>query len=658
MKKSVKISLRKLFEKGIYKTIFKNFSTKKSIEKWGNTISLKNSFKKSGIALIAFIYFFTCHAFPQNSTHNIEVIADVDVPTVLVGEDVTYTVTVKGANLPDNISPIVEGLDAPGLSLISTARQRTLLSGSSVTIIINGKTIKQDKNAEEIVQFTYILRPQRPGGFKIGPASVLVGGQTYKSNIVTFDVSTQPIAPTGVTGRAPVFLHAEISPKQLFVGESVVAKFYLFAEPDHEITDLGRYELPKFEGFMKTDIEPPNKYKVVQQFLGNKPYNTIYLGRILLFPIKAGKLTISSMKIEYLERQRAGTHPFFGPQYREYKDILESEPVTIEALPLPGEGKPINFSGAVGRFSMKVNLGNSNIKVGESVNLELTIEGIGNLESTNLPTLNFPPEFQSYPPEKQDQRSVISEEVHSVRTIKYILIPQKEGTYSLGPIEFSYFDPLEHSYKTLQMSVPTITVAPSAGNIPSTFSIKPYEDVQSLGKDIRYIKPDTDSLEDQSMLFYQTEWYLAIHVIPLFFLGGAVLLNRRKTKLKTDKAFSRRISALPSVRKKLKYAEDSARSGKYEEFYQQLSSAILNFIADMMNLKAAGLTSEEIKTKLRERGADEKIIKNITNLLNRCDECRYTLSSIHKEKMKEDLKETQNLIKALVPLLSVEKTKK
>lgn len=611
--------------------------------------SLKKCFQKLLLSAILILSLFSSLVFPQSSAQNIEVTAEVDSPTALVGEDITYTVTVKGANLPDNISPNVEGLDTPGLLLISTAQQRSLLSGSSFTIIINGKTIKQDKNAEEILQFAYVLRPQRPGGFRIGPATVTIGGQTYKSNVVTFDVSTQPTAPSGVSGRAPVFLHAEVNPTRTFVGESILVKFYLFAEPDHEIVDLGRFELPKLDGFMKTDLETPNKYKVIQQMLGNKPYNAIYLGRMILFPINAGRLTVGSMKMEYLERQIAGTNPFFGPQYRQYQGMLESAPVPIEVLPLPADGKPANFSGAVGKFTMKARLDRTTIVAGESVNLEITIEGTGNLESTNLPTLNLPAEFQSYPPEKQDQRTVIGEQVHSTRTIKYILIPQKEGAYPLGTVEFSYFDLQEGVYKNLQTPLPTITVNPS-GTISTAFSVKPLEEIQTLGKDIQYIKPDAEFLENQATPFYKTKWYVAIHVIPLFLLGGAFLLNRRKTKLKTDEAFSRRISALPSAKKRLKRAEDFAKRGTHADLYQELSEVILNFIADMMNLKSAGLTTEDIRIKLAEIGANEEIIGNVMSLLNRCDEARYGLFSVSKEKLKKDLKETQNLIKTLAGL--------
>ena len=112
----------------------------------------------------------------------ISVKAEVDPEQTLVGQVVTYSLTITGSNLPDSIAPEVPGFDAPGLQVIANRQNRSMMSGSSFTIVINGKTVRQDKNAEEQVVIEYVLRPMKTGSFRIGPASVDIGGNNYKSN--------------------------------------------------------------------------------------------------------------------------------------------------------------------------------------------------------------------------------------------------------------------------------------------------------------------------------------------------------------------------------------------------------------------------------------------------------------------------------------------
>ena len=127
---------------------------------------------------------------------------------------------------------------------------------------------------------------------------------------------------------------------------------------------------------------------------------------------------------------------------------LFSEPQTIRVLPLPTQNVPESFGGAVGEFSLKVNAGPTNVAVGDPLTLKVQITGRGRLEAVTLPPQPQWREFKAYPP----SRNVESKDplgLSGTATFEQVLIPQNHEIKFLPPLEFSYFDPNQKSYRTL-----------------------------------------------------------------------------------------------------------------------------------------------------------------------------------------------------------------
>ena len=70
-------------------------------------------------------------------------------------------------------------------------------------------------------------------------------------------------------------------------------------------------------------------------------------------------------------------------------------------LPLPEEGKPANFSGAVGNFSLSMNFPTRTLNAGETTEGEVVISGKGNFKLFDIPKLSFPPALEVYAPRKK-----------------------------------------------------------------------------------------------------------------------------------------------------------------------------------------------------------------------------------------------------------------
>jgi len=583
---------------------------------------------------------------PQNSP--ITVTAEVDPPDALVGDSVTYSVTISGANLPDTISPDVPGLNEQGLQVLTNRQNRTMMSGSSFTIIINGRTVNQDKNAQEQVVIEYVLRATRPGSYRLGPASVDIGGNNYKSKEVTLNVTTEPVAPQGIRARGEVFLHTAVSPKRVYIGQQVTVKYYLYIRGGSDITQLINIDLPQMDGFIKNDMEKPSQFRPVNRNIGGQYYNEVFLGRQVAFPISAGNRTIGVMKVAYVQNVKGRVHPIFGAQYYQQKGEVSSEPVAVEALPLPESGKPANFSGAVGRFQIQAEVDRREARVGESVSLTVLLSGAGNLQSASEPSMNIPNSFQSYPPEKEDQHNMVGDEVQSSRKLKLILVPQQAGDFTIGPVTFSYFDPVTGAYQDASAQPITIRVNPGAsGPTVSSINLPESEEIRLLSRDIRYIKPDVAYLRNDLRPFYARPWYWALHALPLLTLVGAVLLRRRQDRLRMDVSYARRVRARATAGKKLARASQLLKDEDISTFYLLLSEALLGFIADHLDLKAAGLTSDDISSRMTGAGVPTTLVQQLVAMLKRCDAARYAPSTLSQDMRHLDLEEARRLIDEL-----------
>jgi hypothetical protein len=147
-----------------------------------------------------------------------------------------------------------------------------------------------------------------------------------------------------------------------------------------------------------------------------------------------------TIRLQILTRQRV----FMG-----YVDVrnpcdVHLTPVNLNINPIPGNGRPSDFSGAIGQFSFDVNAAPEDVAVGDLVTVTMKIHGDGNLERVSAPRLTTGQNFKTYDPERADEKPVEGE-----KTFKQICIPQSTNAALIPAISFSYFDGREAAYKTI-----------------------------------------------------------------------------------------------------------------------------------------------------------------------------------------------------------------
>jgi hypothetical protein len=168
-----------------------------------------------------------------------------------------------------------------------------------------------------------------------------------------------------------------------------------------------------------------------------------------------------------LSIQTGSVGSFFGPQPRMEQVSVVSDQPTIEVKTLPTP--PRGFSGAVGQFKLVSKIVPEKAAVGEPVTWTLELTGMGNWpDIAGLPSREVSNDFQVVQPKAK--RTPVEGKLFDATLIEdVVLVPTKTGTYTLGPINFAYFDPKAGAYKTISAPRTTVTiVAPTASQFKTT----------------------------------------------------------------------------------------------------------------------------------------------------------------------------------------------
>ncbi len=155
---------------------------------------------------------------------------------------------------------------------------------------------------------------------------------------------------------------------------------------------------------------------------------------------RQGRIKLSPrLRLSLIEMSRSP----FGFARTRTSELLDLPPIEFNVQPLPSQGRPENYTGAIGTFSLNVSISPTNFAPGELIEITAAIAGTGNLEQAEIRLLDSAPMFKVYDPKTID--SVPGRK----QVLKQIVIPQKPSANRIPEISFSFFDPNPAEYKTL-----------------------------------------------------------------------------------------------------------------------------------------------------------------------------------------------------------------
>ncbi len=522
-------------------------------------------------------------------------------------------------------------------------------SKSSSTQIING-----DITHTTTLRFTYTLLPKKEGTFSIPSATIMVDKQKYSSNALTIKVLPADEEPPATANQpqtsAPqsqsitndnLFIRAIVSRKNIYEQEYVLVTYKIYTRVD--LVNIDNVKFPDFKDFLMQEIELPKDKQFALENYNGRNYNTITLRQVLLYPQRAGTLNIDRMTCDAIVRVRnAGrSRSIFDDFFDTYQEVVKPISTSVEKLevkPLPA-GKPDGFSGAAGSFTLSSSINKTDLTANESVTVKLKISGNGNIKLIKNPTVKFPADFEVYDPKVDNNFTNTTSGVSGTKTIEYLAIPRHSGTFTIPPVEFSYFDTKTKSYKTLRTESYTLNVSKGSDSeaeqsaVVSNFTNK--ESVQMLGSDIRHISTENFKLREPQRFFFGTFGFALGYLLPLVVVALVFWFFRKQARENADIAMMRNRKANKIARKRLRTAEKYLKEGKKEDFYSEILKALWGYLCDKLSIPQADLNKDNVEAELRKHNLDDQLINDFMRILNECEFAQYAPS--------ESLRERDNL---------------
>jgi hypothetical protein len=293
---------------------------------------------------------------------------------------------------------------------------------------------------------------------------------------------------------------------------------------------------------------------------------------------------------------------------------------TINVKPLPEKGKPSSFSGAVGVFDFKVSPSKTKLKAGESLDLEISVSGKGNLKLFTLPKPIVPSSLELYDPaHTENVQTPVTGMVGKVSD-KYTIIPQFKGKYTIKPIEFSYYDLKSKTYKTIASKEIVLEVLEGDETLVSNQTNTNKQAVQK--KEVfQFNKLKTEFVASAKKDFLGSGLFYGLLFAPLLLIPAIILLRKQKEAKDAD-AFGNRVRRNNKLVKK--YLSDAKKQmGDKVPFYMAMEKALHNFLKAKLHIETVEMSKDNIIELLQQRNASEQSISQFMELMNDCEFARY-----------------------------------
>lgn len=382
--------------------------------------------------------------------------AYVQPATAQTNQGVNYVITVEGGELQA----------IPQLRLPSQIRANPAFQQSQNVVVQNGVP-------RVSMSFSWQIAGTEPGEYTLPPQDLLIDGQAMKTNEVKFVVTEAPASPAVPQGdelSTPLF-QIEVGKTELYQGEVVSLSASLYIPRRVALRRVGLIDLTKSDFAVARFPQNADQSETVINGVGY----VVYTYRTTLSPLQVGDLKVGPASVELVyevmdERQRMPGFPFGAMMGmgEPRKQVVKSQEVKVKALPLPTEGRPTSFTGAVGDFSIQASASPTELAVGDPLAVELVVEGIGNFDAINAPALTQPEGWRPYPPRRynvdgpQDPNQLAAFlPPGSPRRIGFsqVFVPEKQHV-QLPPFELTFFSPSQKKYVSVSTAPVALNVKP------------------------------------------------------------------------------------------------------------------------------------------------------------------------------------------------------
>ncbi|MDE6137529.1 MAG: BatD family protein, partial [Muribaculaceae bacterium] len=292
--------------------------------------------------------------------------------------------------------------------------------------------------------------------------------------------------------------------------------------------------------------------------------------------------------------------------------------LVVEALPEP---RPDGFNGAVGTFTVSTELNPELLRTNEAATYSYIVKGTGNIKYLSTPEIDFPAGMDRYTPKTDISADVAGADMTGTFRVDYTIVPQEPGKFVIPGRPFVYFNPAEKKYVTLDTKAYDVNVARGAATSVAGVEQKAIDNTIT---DIRHIHSSPATPVVHTGFIFHSVWYWMAYFIIVALLVGAIFAYRRTLRMRADVGGRRLARANRVALKRLRSARSFMQSGQTDEFYQELARALWGYVSDKLGIAPSQLLRDNIASKLHDYGADDSATQQIIDVLDECEQARFT----------------------------------
>jgi len=516
-----------------------------------------------------------------------------------------------GSSMPKGEIPNVPGL-------------QTVAQGQSSSIRIDNGTTTMD------FTFKFQMRATKVGNYTIPSYSVLENGKSVVVPAATLEVTDNPAHPAtpAISGNL-ITLNASVQRNDIYVGEKLPIDITLTFRPDLQPQISGEFTQSS-DDFERIDISgKPRQYGVPV----NGQRFEAATWQSALSPIRTGnetlqftlpiQVTLPGTSSTDMTSVLMGNFPnVFGQQ--ESLSVL-SAPLNLNILPLPDDGKPANFSGGIGNFTIsQPSLDTTDLQVGVPVTLKFTVSGQGNFDRLQAPKLDLGTAWRSYAP-KDTFKGEDSINYRGEKTFEYVVMPLQENITEMPALPFSYFNPETKAYVEMPTKPISITVKPAPpGQAPTPLPTVAASSSQQNKSELINLHIDSGGwLPAQPRMLLDSPLFWAGQVAPAVILAGFIITRCRQLRLENDPAFARKLRSRQLAATALARARAAAQNGDAALFHAEAQRALQEAATHDRLDAAEALTWQEFDAHLVKQGIASDMRQQAREIFDVGDAMRF-----------------------------------
>ncbi len=579
------------------------------------------------LAVLAVLAWCFCWAAPVRADEA-NITAGLDPMSFSVDQAAQLTVQVTGSSSAEPELPEVAGL-------------RFFPHGQSSRMQwVNG-------SYSSSVSYLYMVQADRAGTYIIPPIKVTVDGKVLETAPITCTV--RPAAPAAIppgggqgggimspggqtrlrSGESEKigFMRIILKKKTAYVGEVVPMTIKAYFRQGIQATINSEPHITGESFVLQHRAEKPRQ---TEEVVNGIPYSVLTWNDSIA-GVKAGKFPLEvDLGATLLVRQQI-VHPsgmfgspcfgaaflnsFFGGGYKEKRVKLVGPKRSLTIIDLPEKGRPANFGGAIGTFSLLVSVKPTTAKVGDPLTLKMVVTGTGNFDRVDPPVFPAGGGWKTYTPSSKFKDLGNG---RGRKKFEQAIVPTSSSLRAVPPVSFTYFDPGARRYVTLksdaialhlqggQAAAVTAAVPPTPAQ-PAPEKKKtgapagkatPAAVTPAPAAGLAPLETDLGVLSRRIIPTYKKPWFIGWIGVSLLLLAIGWFLRLRRQRLLADPSILQRRDLDRKLKHHYQEMEQALAAGGSDRFLQSCRAAIQDRLGLAWQQEARAITLAALQERL------------------------------------------------------------